>query len=253
MNLKSIAAGLVSALAVASASAAPVITRTAFFTENIGPNINFGPSAGQYLQLDLGYNSSGSAASASAFARYSLNPSVVLPLFYYSGGIFPGGNFDIFSSNVTRTAAWNVSVTDNTGTGTGILPAIASPEFIPLLANLQVLANGTTPTLNWVLPDLTGFDVDRIRVRVIDAASDIQIFASVNLAANATSYVIPTGVLQNGRNYEFRVLLEDLENGFLENRSNTFVEYSAVPEPTTAALLGLALLGIVASNRRRQP
>jgi hypothetical protein len=252
MNLKSIAAGLMSALTVAAASAAPVITRTAFFTENIGPNVNFGPSAGQYLQLDLGYSSSGSAASAFATATYSLNPSVVLPLFYYSGGIFPGGNFDIFTSNVTRTAAWNVRVTDNTGTGTGILPAIASPEFIPLLANLQVLGNGTTPTLNWVLPDLTGFDVDRIRVRVIDALTDIQIFTSVNLAANATSYVLPSGVLQNGRNYEFRVLLEDLENGFLENRSNTFIQYSAVPEPAMAVLLGLALLGCAATKRRRQ-
>ncbi len=252
MNFKSIVAGLVSALTVLAASAAPVITWTGMFTENVGPSSGFWIAPGQYVHLDSTYTSTGTIASASAQASYSLNPAIVTPLAFYSGPIFAPRNFDIWYSGTSRTAAWNLTITDSSGSANAVIAGISDPEFVPLLLNLQVVANGTTPTLTWNLPDLSAFDVDRIRVRVFDPVTDVQLYSSSNLSANTTSFLMPAGFLQLGRNYEFRVLLEDLESGSLENRSNTFVRYSAVPEPTMAALLGLALLGFVATTRRRR-
>jgi hypothetical protein len=252
MNLKSIAAGLLSTLTIAVASAAPVITSTSMFTETVGPSSGFWIAQGQYVHLDSTYTSTGTIASASAQASYSLNPAIATPLAFYSGPIFAPRNFDVWYANTSRTAAWNLTLSDSSGSANAVIGGIADPEFVPLLLNLQVVANGTTPTLTWNLPDLSAFDVDRIRVRVFDPVTDVQLYASGNLFTNTTSFLMPAGFLQLGRNYEFRVLLEDLENGFLENRSNTFIQYSAVPEPAMAALLGLALLGCVATKRRRQ-
>ncbi|MGD9954303.1 MAG: hypothetical protein AB7S87_17160, partial [Burkholderiales bacterium] len=44
------------------------------------------------------------------------------------------------------------------------------------------------------------------------------------LAPAATSFRVPPGWLQRGERYVFQVMLEDLEDGRLENRSLAFSE-----------------------------
>lgn len=154
-----------------------------------------------------------------AIATYSLVPSIIRGLNFYTGPIFAEKNFKRFLTKSSLTSAWNLQVTDPSGTTNGVMNAIADPELLPLMLNLHVVQDGTTPLVAWDLPDLSGFDADRIRVRVTDGSSGVQIFQSGGLSVSATSYMILDGVLPVGGTYEFRVILEDLNAAMrLENR-----------------------------------
>lgn len=129
-------------------------------------------------------------------------------------------------------------------------PVLAKPQEVPLVRNVQVTGRGTGPLVSWELPDLTGFDIDRIRVgvrggkRLYERFLDL-VYVSGDLPPTATVFSIPPGVLASGERYIFQVMLEDLEGGALENRSVTFSgptgshtsdrERLAVVEPRQAA------------------
>ena len=112
--------------------------------------------------------------------------------------------------------------------------ALANPQEVPLVSNLRVSGQGAQPLLRWNLPDLAGFDVERIRVgvrggeRVYGRFLSL-LYASGDLPPTASSFRIPAGVLAKGERYVFQVMLEDLEAEKLENRSLTFSEFYAVP------------------------
>ena len=236
------------------ATAAPVIIRTDLFTDVISANATFGVAAGNYLQLDSTASSPFLPSQMTAVAVNVLDPSISRSLNFYTGPIFAEKNFNRFLTNLSLTSAWNLHVSDPSGTTSGVIDAIAEPELLPLLLNLHVVQDGSTPLVAWDLPNLSGFDADRTRVRVTDAASGVQIFQSGALAVSATSFMIPGGVLSVGETYEFRVLLEDLEGASgLENRSNTFSGLvTLVPEPGILTLLGLAVAGMAAMRRRKK-
>jgi len=251
---RSLVSSLLAASAVTAASAAPVIQSTQFYTDRWGPSIGFPTLNGDYLHLFTQVLSPDLPADVSAVATQG---ALVRPLNFFTGPIFAEKNFERFLTNTSLTGAWDLAVTDTSGTATGSFAAIADPQFLPLLQNVQVAANGTTPTVNWTLPDLSGFDVDSIRVRAVVAATGSQVFQSEALPTSATSFTLPTGILSLGTGYEFRIILDDLSGGLIENRSNTFssvyVATAAIPEPETYALMlaGLGLSAAAARRRRR--
>jgi hypothetical protein len=111
---------------------------------------------------------------------------------------------------------------------------LAKPQEVPLVSDVRISGQGAQPVLHWTLPDLSGFDVERIRVGVRGGARLhgrflSLLYASGDLPPTATSFRIPAGVLAKGERYVFQVMLEDLEGEDLENRSLTFSEVYSVP------------------------
>jgi hypothetical protein len=238
-------ATLVLGASTCAAQAGPTIQSTNFFTDHWGPSVAFSTLDGDYLHLFTTVNSPDAPADVSAVATQG---ALVRPLNFYTTPIFAEKNFERFLTNTSLTGAWDLVATDTSGSANGTFAAIADPELLPLVLNVQVAPGGLTPTVSWTLPDLTGFDVDGFRVRAVVANTSSQTFESALLASSTTSFTLPTGVLTAGVGYEFRILMDDLEGNRLENRSNTFAPvYTAaapVPEPGSLALM-LAGLGAV--------
>jgi len=104
---------------------------------------------------------------------------------------------------------------------------LRNPQKVPLATNVRVAGQGTRPTLRWALPRLEGFDIERIRVAVrggtkVHGRFLVQLHVSAPLAPTATSLRVPQGWLAQGERYVFQVMLEDLEDDSLENRSMAF-------------------------------
>jgi hypothetical protein len=151
-----------------------------------------------------------------------------------------------------QTDPWSYTVSDSTGSVTGLFRLIANPQALPYVEDIMVSDASATPTVSWSIPSLFGFDVDRIRLRVINADSGLQLFQA-NLAPNTTSFTLAPGILQTGSSYYYRISLDDLENGSLENRSNAFSTAAMrVPEPGTLLLVAVAMMGLLGVSQRRK-
>lgn len=244
------------------AYSAPVVTFLGFYTDRYAPNSvpNFATAVtGNHTQWDVQLISSDPANVVSVIATRP--GGVQFNLFFQGSPIFSDYLFSRRSVPFTEqgllafaasSPPWGFVATDTSGSTSGFFPTIQDPELLPFAFDVEASDHGTTPTISWSLPNLSGFDVDRIRLRAIDAANGSQIFQT-NLAADATSFTLPAGVLLGGHSYYYRVILEDLNNGLLENRSNAFSAVATtVPEPGSLGLLVLALLAIGIAIRRRQ-
>ena len=113
-------------------------------------------------------------------------------------------------------------------------PVLAKPQQVPLMKKVEVKRRGAQTRVSWVLPDLAGFDVDRIRVAIrggprVHGRFLSVLYVSGDLPPTATAFTIPPGLLAAGERYVFEVALEDLEGGTLENRSLTYSEPYTVP------------------------
>ena len=243
--------------------AAPVITFLGHYTDRYAPNSvpNFATAVtGNHAQWDVQLISSDPPNGVNVVATRP--GGIQFNLFFQASPIFSNYLFSRRSvpfseQGLLAFAAslppWGFVATDTSGSISGFFPTIPDPELLPFATDVQASDHGATPTITWSLPDLSGFDVDRIRLRAIDAMSGAQIFQT-NLAAEATSFTLPNGVLLAGHSYYYRVILEDLNNGLLENRSNAFSAAAttvSVPEPGTLGLITMTLLAGVLGLRRR--
>jgi len=89
------------------------------------------------------------------------------------------------------------------GVGAWRDPEIVTPQLVPLVQDLTVTEGGLTPEIAWTLPDLTGYDVENVRVRIYDDATNNMIFASSAMAPTTSEYTIPASILLAGGQYVF--------------------------------------------------
>jgi hypothetical protein len=121
--------------------------------------------------------------------------------------------------------SWEIIPIDSTGIGPSeFTTAIAEPEFVPPVQNIRVGGTPMGSSVSWALPNLEGFDVDIAFVRIIEAVSGNPVYNSPPLPFHTTSFEPPAGELQYGVDYAYRIMLNDYEGDFPENRSNTFSE-----------------------------
>jgi hypothetical protein len=106
------------------------------------------------------------------------------------------------------------------------------PEFLPVPEGISVQGTPIGASVKWTLPDLTGFDVEYVQVRIVQLAPLAEVFASNFFPVHTTSFHAPAGVLHTGVEYVYQVALEDIEGFYEENRS------SALSEPFRFTILG---------------
>ena len=152
------------------------------------------------------------------------------PLSHFDVPVSPDSYWYSQLFDATLTGSWRiVARRGEAREATAWTPVLVKPQQVPLLQDVRVAGTGTSPRLSWKLPDLTGFDIDRIRIGVRGGKRLLGRFLSLlyisgDLPPTATTFTIPAGVLRRGERYVFQVMLEDLEGGKLENRSLTFSE-----------------------------
>jgi hypothetical protein len=195
------------------------------FRMYMGPNsVSSTPKGGDRLILGANVTPAGTTTTVKAtqgttVRQLSFSPQRVSPAQYVANLLY----------DANLTGSWAITATRGTesvGSGT---PAILAPQLLPLMTDLQVVGSGLTPKLTWILPDLTGLDVEKLRVRVYDDVTNNNIFVSEQLPLSTTEYPIPQGFLAQDGQYIFAVELQDLEGVQLENSSRTFTQTPYVP------------------------
>ncbi|HEX9183387.1 MAG TPA: hypothetical protein VF876_09030 [Burkholderiales bacterium] len=217
------------ATAATAFAQAPVISHVEHYTENRGWNeAGLGPTH----QIVISATVKPSALPTLVFAQQG---GVREPLTHFAQPSTPDLYVHWRRFEPALAGAWRISAERDGAQAEPVdAPPIAGPQKLPLARDVRVVGKDATPLLRWRLPELAGFDVDRIRV-VVRGGERVQgrflgaLYTSGALPPSAMSFKVPPGVLVPGGRYVFQVTLEDLEDGRLENRSLAFSRTYAVP------------------------
>jgi sugar lactone lactonase YvrE len=226
-----VASSLLSASAAAPASAVPITTFnfTAHFRWRVGPNSVGIPSGDQQFVGVL------NVAPLAGTAVTATQGAVTRPLPVTTSATFPTMFRALAPFDPALTGSWTISAVNGANTaGPLFTPVIANPQLLPFVEDLAVGGSGTTPTLTWTLPNLTGVDAEQLRFRVYNDLDDDVIVNQV-LPLATTSFAIPAGLLFPDIPYAFSVSLEDTEAGNSENVATAFTQSAyVIPEPPDA-------------------
>ena len=248
------------ALNVAPASAAPVTILDAFNSvRHYGPSILGPETTSETFGADI--TPSGSPTTATATQR-----ATIAPLNFAPSGIFPNHYVQTTPYSSSLTGAWTITATNGPDSAVPVLTnTIPFVELIPLLTNLVAPNGGLTPTLNWTLPNLAGFDINTQLVSVysLDASNHPTLVDEYNLNVSSlglqSDFTIPAGALLLHTNYVFDVTLGYYDPAYgLEDTSETYTQgiYDPSGTPLPAALplfaSGLGALGLLGWRRKRK-
>lgn len=210
----------------ATAAAAPQIFSYGHFTDRYPVNSIPGFPVGDKVQVNTIFDSTDPVASPTITVNATQDDATLALDFSTSTvQLYPGWHVytKIFDFDPDLLGPWEISPTDSTGTGPSVFTnSIVEPEFLPWVENVAVRGTASRATVSWSLPSLNGYDPDFIFVRVVEAATGLQVDQSAGLSLQTSSYTSSAGILKNGVAYAFRIMLTDAEGDFNENRSNTF-------------------------------
>jgi hypothetical protein len=238
----------------APARATPIITAADSFTAHRGSGLSSLP-AGDFVQIYVAINAASTPDPLSTLSVVATRGLLTVPLNHFPqwDPIFAPGNYVADTPFADPDGSWSITATDSTGTSASVLiPPNANPQLLPFVTDITVSDTGTTPTVSWTLPDLTGFDVDEASFRIINANTEVHLFNALISPATA-SFNVPAPYLAPGASYIYAVVLRDLEIDGFENSSTAFSGVTRVPEPGILTLLLAALASIGGARRLPTP
>jgi hypothetical protein len=242
----------VTAVLVTSAApttATPIIDSVFSFSDRWGPNSLPSAPEGDYVQLGAFIAGASTSDPLASLQVQATQRASTVPLIYNpsTAPIYADPLYAALIPFAGAMAAigWTITATDSTGTSAPAFTIPFNPVLLPFASNVAVSDLTPTPTVSWALPDLSGFAVDGIELRVIDARTESQRFLA-SLPPDSTSFSVPAGILSPGESYVHRVILNAPSA-----RSNAFSQATSVPEPERLALVLAALGGAVLARRLR--
>jgi uncharacterized protein YjbI with pentapeptide repeats len=215
----------------ANSAAAPAVVGLSHYTDRFGMHSIPGLPIGDKVQINAFIETIDSQGSPMTSVEalqggtmVALDP-LISPL--YPPPFHPYQKYIDFDPGLL--GSWEIIPTDSSGIGpSAFTNAITEPQFVPLVDDITVGGSPVGASLSWELPNLVGFDVDLVFVRIIEAETGTDVYVSGPLPFQTTSFGPPAGVLQYGVDYVYRIMLNDFEGVdpevYPENRSNTFSE-----------------------------
>jgi hypothetical protein len=222
----------------ANSAAEPVVLGFSHTTNRFGPHsLPFLP-VGDKVQIDAFLGSSEPIGSPTISVQ-AIQGGTTLMLDALPPGhpLYEGSYlyYKFIDFDPGQLGSWEIIPTDSTGTGPSALTnAIVEPEFLPLVENVAVQGTSLGARVSWSLPNLDGFDVDGVSVRIIEAISGRHMWISDALPVQSTSFIPPPGALQAGVDYVYDVSLYDVEGLYFENFSDAFSEPFRITAYTTS-------------------
>jgi hypothetical protein len=210
-------------------AAAPVVLSLAHYTDRFGPHSVPGLPIGDKVQINAFIDTDDPQGSPTiSVGAVQGGTSLTLPPFIspqYQEPPFDNPYQQYFDFDPGLLGSWEIIPADSTGVGPSeFTNAIAEPEYVPLVENIVVGGTPVGASVSWALPNLDGFDVDLVFVRIIEVASGNAVYQTGALPFQTTSLELPVEDLQYGVDYVSRIQLNDYEGDYVENRSNTFSE-----------------------------
>jgi hypothetical protein len=218
-------------------AAAITISGAFHFRDNVGANSLGVPTGDRQIFGATTVVPSGTGTTVTASQG-----AATVPLDFIPVSLFPNqyvGNRPL-PSDPALLAAWTLNATRD-----GVpAPAVTTNDIVgvmslPLITGIDIQNAGVTPltpTIAWTLPDLAGVPVTQLRIRIIDAATNNLFFQAIR-PLDPPEFAIPAGLLQPGRTYVFRVMLDQISGGFVRSRSSAF------SDPYTPSAPGVASPG----------
>ncbi len=196
-------------------------------------------------------------------------------LYYRPYTLLPNQYFASRPYDPNLTGPWTlvVSSTPTFAAGTNTVvntPTIGGVALMPFVQDMSVQGAGLTPTVSWTLPGSlpSGLSIDQVHVRVFGITDTVTttsrspaltnsfqqgdfLYDSGPLAPSTTSFTLPSGLLELGKQYSIAIAVDHLRSpGSVDSRSQSFFDFTpislpgdpqvylptTVPVPTTSGL-----------------
>lgn len=157
---------------------------------------------------------------------YTVNPN------FFAGGINCPGGAGTDSANgcyANALGSWMLNFQNNQGgstdTASAATPSVGGLTPMPFVQNVTISGSGATPTFNWTIPAAASIDAVAVRIRdngdMRGVSGTVANLIYVDyLPAGATSFILPSGLLNPANSYSLEVDLVDLRNAYIPGTGN---------------------------------
>ena len=248
-----------------TAIAAPVtITDTGVFRDIRGPNTVAFPEGDLIVLGATVFPEEGSTVRAGIDLNGNACPTP-LPINTIPGvcrvrelllrGDVPGQFTGTIPFDPTLTGSWRVEAFNGPDSATATTNMLGITEALPFARNATIEGIGLEPTISWTLPSTTAPFTD-VSVGLFDDDSNFRLLIGgltdgsvlVPIPLNMTSFTFPPGLLEDGKRYVIRVVVDQRVSGIGSiNRATTFINFvplrpgdpSSVLMPTVKDIAGV--------------